>query len=253
MRRDDRAQADGPASPGLLALARRTTHGAREANASPRTPRDRAGSGLRPLVRFPLGEYAFAIEWRALASELGRPSGARILDVGCGSGRFMRRLEEAGALVVGVDVDAGVLEVARTRVRGPLLRADASRLPFADAAFDISIAVTVLEFICEPRRVLEEMARVTRPTGRLVIGALSPTSPWGLAHRPGLGAPPWTGVRFTLPAPLARRDDRQGARPRRPARRGRLSRPHGRRTDPRDPWAASEYEIGRDGPPKPAV
>lgn len=75
------------------------------------------------------GWYASEIEWRALERNLGQLRAARVLDVGCGTGRFTQRLEAAGAEVVGVDLDAAMLEVARSRVRGKLLRADAGRLP----------------------------------------------------------------------------------------------------------------------------
>jgi SAM-dependent methyltransferase len=148
------------------------------------------------------GRYASRVEWRALARDLGRVSDARIVDVGCGTGRFTHRLEEAGARVVGVDVDAGMLDGARSRVRGPLLRAQAEQLPFEAGVFDIAVAVTVLEFVHEPERALAEMARVTRSGGRLVIGALNLASPWGLAHQTRLAAPPWTDACFLSRARL---------------------------------------------------
>ena len=54
---------------------------------------------------------------------------------------------------------------------------DAAALPFLDGSFDAAAAVTVLEFVEEPQAVLAEMARVVRPGGRLVVGALNRFSP----------------------------------------------------------------------------
>lgn len=77
-----------------------------------------------------------------------------------------------------------MLTVAARRVQAPLLAADAGQLPFRDEAFDVTIAVTVCEFTASPAAVVAELARVTRPGGRVVIGALNRRSPWGLArHR----------------------------------------------------------------------
>ena len=142
------------------------------------------------------GRYAFEVEWTALAQALGPLHGAHVLDVGCGTGRVTARLEAAGAQVVGMDRDPRMLELARARVRGPLLVADAHQLPFPAEVFDLALAVAVLEFVADPWQVVAEMARVTRRGGRLVIGALNRASPWGLAHRARLGEPPWAPARF---------------------------------------------------------
>jgi SAM-dependent methyltransferase len=90
----------------------------------------------------------------------------------------------------------GGLNVAAPRFRAPLLAADACQLPFRDAAFDVTIAVTVCEFAASPAAVMAELARVTRPGGRVVIGALNRRSAWGLARRRELRRPPWQAARF---------------------------------------------------------
>jgi SAM-dependent methyltransferase len=156
------------------------------------------------------GRYVFGVEWRAIAGNLGRLRGTRVLDVGCGTGRFTERLEMEGAHVVGVDRDPGMLEVARLRVRGPLLETDAQQLPLYADAFDLTLAITVLEFVPEPELVLAEMARVTRRGGRLVVGILNPSSPWGLAHRRRRAEPPWTSARFLPRAWLLAQGSRLG-------------------------------------------
>lgn len=140
----------------------------------------------------PWGSYAFQVERQALLAALGALTGRQLVDVGCGTGRFTAALEQAGARVTGVDRDPGMLAVAASRVHGPLIEADAHALPFPDARFDVAVAVTLLEFADRPERIIDELVRVTRPGGRLVVATLNPSSPWGLAHRRELHQPPWT-------------------------------------------------------------
>ena len=129
------------------------------------------------------GAYAFGVERAALLAAAGELAGQRVLDVGCGTGRFTAALEARGACVTGVDVDPAALAVARTRVAGALTLADAHTLPFADQAFDVVVSVTATEFLTDPPTALAEALRVTRTDGRVVLAALNPRSPWGLAHR----------------------------------------------------------------------
>jgi protein-L-isoaspartate O-methyltransferase len=118
------------------------------------------------------GRYAFTVEEAAIERAAGRVDGLQVLDAGCGTGRFTACLERCAARLAGVDLDPAMLAVAAQRVRVPLLAADACRLPFRDAAFDVAVAVTVCEFAASPAAVVAELARVTRPGGRIVIGAL---------------------------------------------------------------------------------
>lgn len=142
------------------------------------------------------GRYAFAVEQSALHKALGSVSGYLLLDAGCGPGCFARGLEECGADVVGVDVDASMLTVASHRVSAPVVEGDVGALPFRSEIFDATIAVTLLEFVRRPERMISELARVTRPGGKFVVAALNRVSPWGLAHRARLRRPPWDGARF---------------------------------------------------------
>ena len=142
------------------------------------------------------GRYAFTIELAAIERAAGRFDGLRVLDVGCGTGRFTAALERRAARLAGVDLDPAMLDAAARRVRAPLLTADAGALPFRDAAFDVTIAVTVCEFTASPAALVAELARVTRPGGRVVIGALNRRSAWGLARRRQLRQPPWRAARF---------------------------------------------------------
>ena len=117
---------------------------------------------------------------RATRSALWRSRrGERCLDLAAGTGVSTEELARSGAFVVGADLSLGMLQVGHAvRPTVPLLAGDALALPFADAAFD---AVTVsfgLRNIVDTAAALREMARVTRPGGRLVVCEFSaPVNP----------------------------------------------------------------------------
>jgi demethylmenaquinone methyltransferase / 2-methoxy-6-polyprenyl-1,4-benzoquinol methylase len=109
--------------------------------------------------------------WRRLTREaLDLKPGERVLDLAAGTGVSTAELARSGAHAVGVDFSIGMLEVGRrARPDVPLVAGDALALPFADASFD---AVTIsfgLRNISDLDAALHEMARVTRPGGRMVI------------------------------------------------------------------------------------
>ena len=104
-------------------------------------------------------------------------AGKRILDVGCGTGTAeasLARLRLSQVELFGVDMLPHRLAEANRRTRGMNARvgyaaADACRLPFADATFDSTFCVAVLQHIREPERAIAEFARVTRPGGRVLV------------------------------------------------------------------------------------
>ncbi len=111
--------------------------------------------------------------------QLGLRPGDRLLDVGAGFGRHVFECARRGARVVALDhaadevadpaatlaamAEAG--EIDADRVAGAL-RADARRLPFADASFDVVITSEVLEHIGDDVAAIAEMVRVLKPGGR---------------------------------------------------------------------------------------
>jgi ubiquinone/menaquinone biosynthesis C-methylase UbiE len=106
-----------------------------------------------------------------LIVELLGPGPGRCLDLGCGTGVYVPLLAEQGWAVVGVDLSADQLRVARERVGGlaeALVQADARSLPFEDGSFDAVVAALVHTDIDQYDRALVEVARVLRPGGRFV-------------------------------------------------------------------------------------
>ena len=107
---------------------------------------------------------------RATRAALALRTGERCLDLAAGTGVSTEELARSGALVVGLDLSLGMLAVGRkVRPAVGLLAGDALALPFADGTLD---AVTIsfgLRNISDTAAALREMARVTRPGGRLVV------------------------------------------------------------------------------------
>jgi 2-polyprenyl-3-methyl-5-hydroxy-6-metoxy-1,4-benzoquinol methylase len=99
------------------------------------------------------------------------PAGARVLDVGCGEGRFTEALAEHGARVVGVDVAEEPLRRARARrLELELLRvAPAGPWPLEDASFDVVWAGEVIEHVADTAGWLSEVRRVLRSGGALAL------------------------------------------------------------------------------------
>ena len=101
--------------------------------------------------------------------------GERVLDVGCGTGSFARRLAEhfEDIAITGVDVSAGMLAEARRKTAGApnarFVQASAEALPFPDASFDVVVSASALHYVPDPARALRETARVLRPGGRLAL------------------------------------------------------------------------------------
>jgi phosphatidylethanolamine/phosphatidyl-N-methylethanolamine N-methyltransferase len=110
---------------------------------------------------------------QAAASAAG--SGGEILVVGVGTGLELPLLP-ASTRVTGVDLSRAMLDVARRRVArlglvqvAALLEMDAQALTFADAGFDVAVAPYVLSVVPDPSKTLDEMWRVVRPGGELVL------------------------------------------------------------------------------------
>ncbi|MGB0211921.1 class I SAM-dependent methyltransferase [Algiphilus sp.] len=130
------------------------------------------------------GDYgAFAVYLERGAAEflerLDVEPGTRMLDVACGAGQISVPAARAGARVTGVDLAANLVDQAQARAREEGVDArfdagDAEALPYDDASFDLVTSLIGAQFAPRPDRVAEELLRVCRPGGRIVMGNWTP-------------------------------------------------------------------------------
>ena len=97
--------------------------------------------------------------------------GERVLDLGCGAGRFVAALQDAGTDAVGVELAEAALERARRNVPGAELHAlgPDGAIPLADASVDLVWCSEVLEHVPDTAGLLSEARRVLRTGGRLLV------------------------------------------------------------------------------------
>ena len=127
-----------------------------------------AYKGLRALLPHAVRDYVLffeaAIERAVLAFAASLPSGVRVLDAGAGEGQYSDRFTRQRY----TGVDLGVGDVAWNYARLDAI-ADLLALPFLDNTFGAALNVVTLEHVKEPALVIEELYRVLRPGGRLLI------------------------------------------------------------------------------------
>ncbi len=108
---------------------------------------------------------------RRTVAAIGLRPGDRVLELGCGPGFFSPALAAAlprGELVV-ADLQAEMLQIARTRVRAAAAEVDATALPFTAASFDAVFIATMLGEIPDPAACLDDVRRILRPHGTLAV------------------------------------------------------------------------------------
>jgi SAM-dependent methyltransferase len=131
---------------------------------------------------------------RSVLGLLG-PGPGRCLDVGCGGGRLVVALAEAGWTACGVDLSEDQLRVAERRagaVAEALVRADAASLPFGDGEFDAVVSTFTHTDLDEPGAAFAESARVLRRGGRFVYAGAHPcfVGPYAHTTADGVLVPP---------------------------------------------------------------
>ncbi len=114
-------------------------------------------------------------EWIMRAA--GDMAHKKVLDLGCGDGSLIYLLAKKGAIVTGVDNEALGLEFARQNLASvgneeldyEFVNASAYELPFEENTFDIVVSCEVIEHLQEPERMLEEISRVLKSGGKVVL------------------------------------------------------------------------------------
>jgi SAM-dependent methyltransferase len=121
-------------------------------------------------------ETTFIPVYKKILNKSRLAGGASILDIGCGSGLFLKMAEAKGACITGIDLSDALLKIARERnPSAKLLNQDMADLPFEDQSFDLVTGFNSFQYAEDFTRVLKEIMRVLKDDGKLVIGV------WGTA------------------------------------------------------------------------
>ena len=134
----------------------------------------------------PIGKVVKKVEAELIHELLNPRPEERVLDAGCGTGIFTLDFLIAGARVVGLDISRPMLRFADKKTAGyPFFKVqgDTLQLPFKDNSFDKVVSITALEFIAEAKSAIDELLRVTRPGGCVVVATLNRLSPWAVRRR----------------------------------------------------------------------
>lgn len=109
-------------------------------------------------------------------------SGKNVLEAGCGTGLVLARIHEFAKCAWGVDLSGGMLSHAANRGLA-VAQGDLTRLPLRDNAVDVVCSFKVLAHVPAIREALAEMARITKPGGRLLLEFYNPYSLRGLIKK----------------------------------------------------------------------
>jgi len=136
----------------------------------------------------PMGRHVDYVETSCALGLLQPFSGMKILDAGCGTGNFSLKLARIGCRVTGIDVSEKMLAFAEQKAREEKLDVDfrimdVCSLSFGDETFDAVTSMAAFEFLNDPELAMEEMFRILKKNGALLIGTINKESPWGELYR----------------------------------------------------------------------
>lgn len=124
------------------------------------------------------GNPLIALEEPLVEQLLGEMQGLAAIDLGCGTGRHALRLAKAGARVEAVDFSEHMLARAREKASGLDITFHqfdlTQRLPFAERSFDRVVCGLVLDHVKELRALFDELCRLCKPDGRVVVSVMHP-------------------------------------------------------------------------------
>ncbi len=104
-----------------------------------------------------------------------------MLELGCGTGHWTSYFVEKGFDVIATDVSEPMLNLAKSKdIHAVFEHADSANLPFPNESFNVVASVTMLEFTTNPEKVIDEIYRILKTDGWLLLGCLNKKSVIGL-------------------------------------------------------------------------
>ncbi len=121
-------------------------------------------------------EICFIPVYKKIINRTGVAANDSVLDLGCGSGLFLKMVHAKSTAITGIDLSDELLSIARQRnPDAGLFNQDMNDLPFADKSFDLVTGFNSIQYAGDVHHVLAEIKRVLKDDGKLVIGV------WGTA------------------------------------------------------------------------
>ena len=135
----------------------------------------------------PMGKYVWEVEASAVRAMLPQKMNGVVVDIGVGTGMSLTLLEPFSFQVVGVDNTWQMINIAHQKTQEDqevhLVIGDGENLPFRKNVVDLILGMTVLEFVPNPDRFLQEVQACLNPKGWLVLGVLTSTNLWAIERR----------------------------------------------------------------------
>ena len=131
--------------------------------------------------------------------------GRKLLEIGCGTGHWSRFFSQLGFEVTGLDISERMINTALEKgiPNVSFHMGDGHLLPFQDNTFDLTAAITTLEFVRDAEVVLREIVRCTRKPGRILLGMLNGLSTVNRQkQRRGRPGNPYAAARLFSPVEL---------------------------------------------------
>lgn len=131
-----------------------------------------------------VGAFIDEVETELAFSMFEVKEGQKILDAGAGTGNFSLKLAEKGAEVTGIDLSGDMLKLAEAKAKEAgytisFLKRDIFETGFEDESFDAVFSMAAFEFIEDYERAAEELYRLVKPGGSLLIGTIAKSGAWG--------------------------------------------------------------------------
>lgn len=135
-----------------------------------------------------MGKFVDDTETECAFSLFDTKSGTHILDVGCGTGNFSIKMARKGAIITGIDISEKMLSIAQQKASNEnldikFLKMDSNQLEFQDEYFDGVVSMAAIEFIPEAKKMIDEMFRVCKKGGYILLGTINRESEWGKLYQ----------------------------------------------------------------------
>lgn len=154
------------------------------------------------------GKLVDEIEERLIRETLEQIPTGKMLELGCGTGHWTKLFVERGFDVIATDISDAMLKHALIKdIDAEILKADSENLLFKDESFDAVASVTMMEFVNNKNKVLDEVNRVLKPGGWFLLGCLNANSVLG---KNAINDPVFKDANFFTPESLNEKLSRFG-------------------------------------------